>query len=571
MDDDLEVCPFCLDPIAGAELWVGLKGGVRACRHFLHAECGRALEAEGAAGKCIVCGAPHDGAAALPPWEDPATFPEWFALMDVGGKGSLARNIAYEALTTVVAAPKPVLAVWAADRHRGGGAADLEALPAAYRELCVAPPPQAGLPALDIEEMRALLEAATGPELPKLLAGGRSPMRCDDPIGLMSSVGSSSAGTSGDVEPPSRPASRLSVASAALLEGLASNAVGEAMPEYRDLRATLEGRATWSSEELHSEGVVALLVRLREGLARRRGSHEAERMRVSRQQSSPRTVVDAPLPPERDPRYVIAQDTTTMEMYAGGEGVDDDDGDPAAAAAPPPPPDSDLSVVIAFRTACDVELPDGTCALTLRDAAGHSRYGVLTEGDEADAVVVVAALSAAVPGGVLHVKTCQAASDIEVPEEWWCEGCHAACPPSNPRCAECGRHVLDLRGTRVAMRPAVTRPRFGWGCLRRGDVGVLQSVEGTPEGPVCALSFPRHPGAYTAVPSDIVLLPPVAIAAGSVVRVAPHVATPFFGWGAACRDDAGRVVAREGEVLTVALPTTSAWRCLVTEVMLIPE
>lgn len=95
-------------------------------------------------------------------------------------------------------------------------------------------------------------------------------------------------------------------------------------------------------------------------------------------------------------------------------------------------------------------------------------------------------------------------------------------PASRPSAARVA--ISCTVGAHVRLRGSVTEPRFGMGRLRRGEVGVVQSVMNE----VVKIRFPLA-GVWNGLAEELEMAS--CIQAGDIVQVKPSVEAPKYGWG----------------------------------------
>lgn len=96
-------CPICCVASlseGGGGVSVLMKGGRRACRHYMHTTCLPTAPNSEDGYKCPMCEQPYDSTVVMPdPREDPSL---WFHLVDFDGSGSLSKQEVVEAVKSTI-------------------------------------------------------------------------------------------------------------------------------------------------------------------------------------------------------------------------------------------------------------------------------------------------------------------------------------------------------------------------------------------------------------------------------------------------------------------------------------
>ena len=128
-------------------------------------------------------------------------------------------------------------------------------------------------------------------------------------------------------------------------------------------------------------------------------------------------------------------------------------------------------------------------------------------------------------------------------------------------------------GTRVRVKPSITDPKYGWGMVTHGSVGILREYDSDGD-PV--VDFPEQSGWHASpeeleVVSGPVPVPPGGIAVGSKVRVKPSISRPKYGWGAVTHGSVGtlRRYDSDGDPV-IDFPEQSGWHATPDEIELVP-
>eukprot|EP00930_Biecheleria_cincta_P074945 TRINITY_DN62145_c0_g1_i1.p1 TRINITY_DN62145_c0_g1~~TRINITY_DN62145_c0_g1_i1.p1 ORF type:complete len:796 (+),score=164.02 TRINITY_DN62145_c0_g1_i1:60-2447(+) len=127
-------------------------------------------------------------------------------------------------------------------------------------------------------------------------------------------------------------------------------------------------------------------------------------------------------------------------------------------------------------------------------------------------------------------------------------------------------------GDRVRVHPSLSRPKHNWGRVHRGEVGVVQSVDGES----CRVDFPSHSNWLGCVSemqkmteeAQTTVFPDV----GSQVRVKAEVETPKYQWGKVRRGEVGTVTRIwDGDQCKVDFPSHENWGGWLPDLEVAPE
>ena len=160
-------------------------------------------------------------------------------------------------------------------------------------------------------------------------------------------------------------------------------------------------------------------------------------------------------------------------------------------------------------------------------------------------------------------------------ERWFCARCRDdfcfACKPVRSAAAaapEGGRDAIVV-GSRVRVKGSVSKPAFGWGSVKPGDVGTVVVVRG---GGKVTVDFAKQAGWSGKMDEmECAAAARGTIAIGSRVRVKASVSKPAFGWGSVKPGDVGTVLTIDaGGKVTVDFAKQTRWSGKVDEMECAP-